>query len=152
MNEIEEKTPVPPEGSKSATFAWTLRTLAKYLLPILLAVATFISAVKVGDQTSKEASKDAVDTSLQATKKPVDELQAERDAVRSRLAVLEAEVLRLGALMRNAHMSVAKRRKAEAEAAAVAAEKIARTPPAPELTPVPDSLDKAQAQQNGAAK
>jgi len=147
----DETTPVPASGTKAAQLHWTLRALAKYLPPILLAAAAFVGAIQVGGGTAKEASKDAVDTSLQATKKPVDELQTLSRTMGERITRLEADLAALRRLVRNARMSETRKARAEAEALAAAAAVKAAAPVAPKLTPVPDSLDKAQ-QQQGAAK
>ncbi len=145
----DEITPLPapaPGTTRAARIQWWLRLCARYLPPILLSVAAFVGAGQVGDRTAKEASKDAVDTSLQATKKPVDELQALSKTYGERLAAIEAEILGLKRYVRNARMSEAKKRQAEREAAAIAQAVKAAAPPAPKLTPVPATLDQAQKQ------
>jgi hypothetical protein len=144
----EEETPLPPPNTKAAQLHWALRACAKYLPPILLAVASafgaFVAAKNGTKDTAKEEAKGAADTSLEAVKKSVDPLQDLSRTMGERLTKLEASVLKLERLQRNANMSAARRRKAELEAAAIAAAVKAATPPPPKLTPVPATLEKAQ--------
>jgi hypothetical protein len=140
----DEVTPLPSSGTKAAQVGWALRLAAKYLPPVLLSLAAFIGAGQVGNRTAKEASKEAVDTSLQATKKPVDELQLLSKTMGDRLTKIEADILVLQRYVRNVQMSNSKKRAAERDAALIAAALKAQAPPAPKLTPVPATLEQAQ--------
>lgn len=147
----EEKTPLPPENKVAAT-VWFGARLVKQLPNILSALALLVAAFagirgatkdEVKDSAKVEA-KEAADTSLEAVKKSVDPLQELSRTMGERVTKLEASVLRLERIQRNANMSAARRRRAEAEAAAIAAAVKAAAPPAPKLTPVPATLEKAQ--------
>jgi hypothetical protein len=148
-----ETTPIPPTGKVVQTL-WFGRLVVKNLSSIFAALALLVTAWAgfrgTSKQEVKEEAKDAAEVARAVVKKPVDELQKERDLVRKRLTDLEAEMVKLKATARNAHLSAAKKRRAEEIAAAVAAEMKREAPAPPKLTPVPDSLDKAVKAQEAA--
>lgn len=144
----EEKTPLPPEGSKAAQVHWVLRACAKYLPPILIAVAGVLAAGSTAKDSAKESAKEqvkeAAGTVTEAMAPPVVQLQERSRTTDERLTRLEADVAAIRRLVRNAHMSAARKARAEREAIAAAAAAKAAAPPPPKLIPVPDSLEKAQ--------
>lgn len=149
MSESDYKTPLPPRDAVAATqLHWILRACAKYLPPILIAVAGVITAgvtaKSTAKDTAKDEAKDTAGTVTGALAPPVVQLQERSRTTDERLTRLEADIAALRRLVRNAHMSSARKRRAEMEAQAAAAAAKAAAPPPPKLIPVPDSLEKAQ--------